>query len=139
VTKEEAQAKLDEACKVLEASFPVYPVVGDNALSATGEEYVEVLSGKVVWDRSPEEMTLFPEDGYHNPTYATPEEAISKWKDAAISTYAYNKKGTLYWRRFPEIDLGDKETTWEGKWKVYSRFLISDEPVIRAARRGLQG
>lgn len=117
MTKEEAQAKLDEACKVLEASFVVYPVIGDNAISATGEEYAEVFT----------------------PLADTPEEAVAAWKDVAISGYAYDRKGTIYWRIRPEIDVGSRDTTFEGQWKVYSRFLISDKPVIRAARRGLQG
>jgi len=66
------------------------------------------------------------------PLHTTPEKAIAAWEKTAC-TYATRfdplvgeQPYTLYWRIPPEIDQ------WEGQWKVYSRFLVSNKSVASA-------
>jgi hypothetical protein len=115
-----AQKLLDEARKQLEASFRIYPVVGNTTFAPTGELYREIVSGI--------------RDTFHD----TAEAAVVAWqKKADIYATRFGPiEGkapyTLYWRIEPEIDRS------QGRWKVYSRFLVSNKPVKFAARRSIK-
>lgn len=43
---------------------------------------------------------------------------------AALKVYADGKAGKVYWRHRPTVEH------WSGGWNVYSRLLISAEPII---------
>jgi hypothetical protein len=121
--QEAAQKLLVEAQRRLEVGLTVYPILGDTSKGPTGERYIEVLSGYI---RREEDRTS------STPDYATPQEAIAAWEEAA-RTYATRfdpvageVPWVLYWRIPPGVDH------WEGRWKVYSRFLVSNKPVTGA-------
>jgi hypothetical protein len=115
-----AQKLLDEARKQLEASFRIYPVVGNTPIAPTGEPYREIVSG------------------IRNIIHDTAEAAVAAWqKRADIHATRFDPiKGeapyTLYWRIEPEINK------WQDKWRVYSRFLVSNKPAKFAARRSIK-
>jgi hypothetical protein len=85
--------------------------------SQTGEEYTVIANGQIV-----EEGVNYP-----NICRTTPEGAIQTWFDG-IMLWADGKPGAIYWRRRPEL-IRYKANAW----KVYSRLLISDKPVIYMA------
>ena len=122
---EEAQKRLDEVTKRFEGGFNVYPVDGNHALSATGEPYIEVVSGVV--DVA---------EGAHQPLWPSAAEAIAAFEQTLA--YFNGVMGVLYWRMRPEIDVCREGLAWAdhsciGMWKIYSRFLISAKPVIYKA------
>lgn len=131
---------LDEARKEFESGFTVWPEVGNYSIAPTGEPYVEICSGG------------YKPEGHPCLAVGTSEQsAVYLWLIAA-EQYAKGKSGTLYWRSLPEVDsytyysegifasdaIGrtDKERNDFYRhvfWRAYSRFLISDKPVIRPA------
>ena len=82
-----------------------------SALSQTGEEYTKIVNGAVV------------SEGSLCPTSSSPEDAIQAWLTGIVK-WAEDKPGTIYWRSRPEL-----ESIGDGRWKVYSRLLISDKLV----------
>jgi hypothetical protein len=126
---------LDEARRELECRFAVHPEIGNNALSATGEEFIVILSGGMKEEGDPLPIIC-----------SSPEIAIRMWLDAVLK-YAESKHGTLYWRIPPELESvtyvsenysqlpEDTRDAWAKHtyWVVYSRFLISDKPQVRPA------
>jgi hypothetical protein len=121
---------LDEARQELECRFTIFPDIGNYALAATGEPYVEVVSGGATCE------------GDRLPCIcSSPDIAIRMWLVAALE-YTKSRYGTLYWRKVPELNSvtflsedyqelsSDLRECW-GKhtfWFVYSRFLISEQP-----------
>ncbi len=114
MTPEEELAKARER---VERRWKPYPTIGDRAFAPTGEEYIIMFSGEWVWP--------------------TASAAVIEWMRCIDAYGAAQPKGAaLYWRIPPEI------TEWKGLlrgkvrapsgWKVYSRLLISDKPVIAA-------
>jgi hypothetical protein len=89
----------------LETMFPVCPEIGCFGTAPTGEKYREITSGM------------------RGAKFDTQQEAIDVWA-YRIMAYAHEHKGMLYWRIEPEID------SYNGFWRVYSRLLISDKPVL---------
>ena|SRR6266853_1953961 len=98
-------------------------------LAVTGEEYVEITS-LVDFDASRDVEQKHRNMGVFK-TYDISQEAI----DAALHNFrqyelwwaGQNPPGfvpRLYWRIPPEID------TFEGKWKVYMRCLLSAKPPL---------
>src|SRR5258708_3147390 len=123
--QEAAQKLLDEARKRLETGFIVFPRQGMSSKAPTGEPYVEVRAGVVKGgDGTPFLGTI--------PLHVTPEEAIAAWEEQAriyvtrFDLAAGEEPYTIYWRIPPEIG------PWAGGWKVYSRFLVSNKPVVAA-------
>src|SRR5262245_26320789 len=106
---------LDEAVAKIELRWPAHPDLGDNARSATGEEYVVITSGGVCKEGA--SFKFFP----------TEAEAIDRWL-ASVLAYGEGKTGTLYYRVEPEL-AGDQEG-----YTVYSRLLISDRPQVQEQR-----
>ncbi len=84
----------------------------DYGIAPTGEPFIKIVTGEVV------------AEGEDEPFSSTPEDAIQRWFDGATK-WAEDKSGTLYWRVRPSV-----ECSYDGRWKVYSRLLISDKPVI---------
>ena len=84
----------------------------DYGVTPTGEPFVKIVTGEVV------------AEGEDEPFSSTPEDAIQRWFDG-VTKWAEDKSGTLYWRIRPSV-----ECSYDGRWKVYSRLLISDKPVI---------
>ncbi len=92
----------------------------------TGERYVSIVSGGQM------------EEGEVVPAFATsPSVAIELWLDAAMK-YAKTRSGVLHWRSKPKLTesklfwadgLDDSKTVYV----VFSRFLISDKPVLEVA------
>ena len=122
---------LNQARKEIESLFVVYPGIGEYSKAPTGEPYIGIMSGG------------YKKENEHSPCVAwTEKHAIRLWKEAVIQ-YAAGKSGVLYWRAEPELD--GIEMFWEGwnaqtdkiekygcshmMWRVYSRLLISDQPV----------
>ena len=89
--------------------FFVYPVDGNCAYSATGEEFIEFTSCGIF-------------DGKLKKHYKTSLGAILAYKKL-LKNYLKDKEGIFFWRIKPE--LGGKFLTYT----VYSRFLISEEPI----------
>lgn len=110
-----AQKQLDHVTKQFESQFHVYPVDGNHLLSATGEEYIEVVAGQI--GRA---------EGQSIPAWPTAAEAVKAFEQSLA--HFNGATGILYWRKRPEIERH------EGQWKVYSRFLISDKPDKYPAR-----
>lgn len=109
-----AQSDLDEARKRFEAQYVVHPVCGEVALAPTREKYIVICAGCIV------------SEGEKQPLHETAKAAIDAWEETAndygkAAVLVRGPECTLYWRILPEID------EWGGKWKVYSRFLISDK------------
>ena len=104
MTPEEELAK---ARKRVERRWKPYPTIGDRAFAPTGEGYITMLSGEQAWP--------------------TASAAVIEWM-RSIDAYGKTKpKGAvLYWRIPPEIERDHRAMTW----RVYSRLLISDKPVI---------
>ncbi len=84
----------------------------DYSIAPIGEPFIKIVTGEVV------------AEGEDEPFSSTPEDAIQRWFDGATK-WAEDKSGTLYWRVRPSV-----ECSYDGRWKVYSRLLISDKPVI---------
>jgi hypothetical protein len=132
-----AQAKLNDVTRRFESQFKVYPVVGNTMHAATGEEYVEVTAGGIA---GPDRSDTATWCSY----FATADEAITGWEDV-VDRYAKNVVQSivrqfdplvLYWRMLPEIGIPDPADA--GKWKIYSRFLISGKPAKYPARLSVQ-
>jgi hypothetical protein len=112
--KYDFEPRIQEILK--ESKIQTWLECGNFSQAPTGEPYLTVTSGGVK-----------PEG---EPAYYYPEkkQAIATWFECfkafcQLSGSGYN----LYWRRKPflaEID---------GKFSVFSRFLISDKPVIQDA------
>lgn len=100
---------------VIEDCFKVVRWAGSRPahLAPTGEPYVVITSD------------------LQNAT-GSADEAIASWQ-AAIEAYIHEKQGhnwkietgRLYWRIEPELE------EVRGRWKVYSRLLISCAPVVK--------
>lgn len=104
---------LDEAREAFELNREVHPMVGNYAFCATGEPYIQVLSGGTM-----------EECGAGAEVFSAEDAAISAWLEAAFD-YAKDKLGTVYWRVPPVLE------TYGGKYVVYSRLVISDKPPIQ--------
>lgn len=113
--------------------------IEDWSLTPTGEPFLTFCSGGV------------REEGEHPPCLCyTQEGAVELWR-LALMDYANRKPGILYWREMPKISNafespGDGDDVWlrqnaDGEaviipmFLVYSRFLISDRPALRAYSR----
>jgi hypothetical protein len=109
----------------VEAMFPVYPLIGNHSLSATGEEYIEIVSGYKTIARC-----------------GSLEDAIQIWRwrlrhyiESMPSNALHISSPTvLYWRMLPEIG---KEKSQHGIltrdfWGIYSRLLISNKPATKS-------
>lgn len=139
---------LEEARKIFESDFTVYPEVGVTSKAPTGEPYREIMSGFIVGadaiDGEHEGFVqkFIPRDE-KPPLYRSENQAIKAWL-ASVQEYAKakgfkpNRGTTLYWRIPPECDKHVyhlervPQEPWMEKqlwvWKVYARLLISDKP-----------
>jgi len=107
----------------VEAMFRPHPQVGNHAHAATGEEYVEIVSG---WK--------------HLARCGSLEDAIMIWRwrlghyinGLPSNAYHISSPTVLYWRCTPEIG---REKVQDGVltkdvWGIYSRLLISNAPEL---------
>lgn len=97
------------------------------AYSQTGEEYIVLVSGGVK-----AECHILPL------ICLTEELAVKYWLDS-FNEYQKDKPGIIYWRTCPEVGtwmVHDKSDTRREfgyqVYTIYSRFLISDKPVLRS-------
>src|SRR5688572_2478199 len=100
---------LEEAIRIIEDRFPC-KMGQPAAYSETGEGYVQINSSGP------------SHEGAHHQIYSTTEEAVGNWLDA-VSDYAKDKTGTLYWRVRPELI----RIPGQNGYSVYSRLLISNQ------------
>jgi hypothetical protein len=83
------------------------------SLSQTGEEYTEIVNGDAVSEDGPR---IF---------YPSAEGAIQAWLTGIVK-WAEDKPGTIYWSERPSLEKHPDGCSW----KVYSRLLISDKPIV---------
>lgn len=91
----------------------MHPEDGNIALAPTGEEYLSICNGYV----KPQGAPVYRAE--------SDEQAIWLWHSGMVA-YLKDHKGTLYWRKRPELD--------SAVHAVYARLLVSDKPVIYPAR-----
>ena len=89
--------------------FKVYPVNSDNLYSATGEEFVELMScGEF--------------DGKLKKKFKTTLGTILAYRKE-LRYYLKNKTGTIFWRIEPEL------AGLPFRYAIYSRLLISNKAI----------
>ena len=96
------------------SDIKVHPEIGNFKESPTGERYWTVCSG--IFNKKEGDLANI---------YAKREDAINEYYKTIQSIK--NVTGTLYWRKLP-IANNILE-----RWYVYSRFLITDKPIIQSA------
>lgn len=110
----------------VEAMFTPHPLIGNHGLSATGEEYLEIVSGFKQIARC-----------------GSLEDAIWIWRwrlkhyieSLPSNTMLHISSPTiLYWRKLPEIGREKSQNGIITKdfWGIYSRLLISNKPATQS-------
>jgi hypothetical protein len=119
---------LDEAVLQIEQRFPAQ--MGQLAFCCeTGDRYVTIDSNGI--KQEGEASAVW---------YESEDQAIGAWLDA-VTAYASDKVGTLYWRMRPTLEawpLDDKARTHDRPaYKVFSRLVISDKPLLPEGHNNL--
>ena len=113
ITNLEHREKMIEVRKRFESKFAaVWSKQGIDSRAPTGEEYIEVCSGCAI-----------KREGESVPVYLSAQEAIEAYENTLEEFTKDSADATLYWRIYPDID------SYQGKWKIYSRFLVSRAPM----------
>lgn len=106
-----------EMIEFIENLVPVWPEIGDCSTAATGEPYITFTIGGVL------------AEGESTPLLATSESAACKWFLDSFLRYALDKRGTLYWREKPNLQV-QKTVPLSSLYGIWARLLISDKPVL---------
>jgi hypothetical protein len=137
----DAELELAEAVKKFEGLF-VEVVEGlPQRISQTGEAYTEITHCGARIDDGAMMTVVDWATGKRVPGFNLhiyPENAVSEWLEEAkkFAVPFLAGKPTLYWRTRPEIDYGQVDIFATNglfrvpTWKVYSRLLISNNPVL---------
>ena len=108
----------------------VYPKTGITRYCPTGEEYWTVTPGGIKPEGSAAEL------------FDSPLEACNLYRKTVFEMLdMFSVSHTLYFRKRPCLLKADHD--WDGeikpyKYTVYSRFLISDKPVIEDFEKFLE-
>lgn len=137
----DAKVILANAVQTFEVLFPRVTDGLPQAISQTGERYIQVTADGIFTDGEISSIYDFL-TGQHIAgrwLRPTPRSAVGDWYRHAegLARAVLSENPTLYWRIKPEIELGyvDVCAAHGGLvrmpcWQVYSRLLISSKPVV---------
>lgn len=94
--------------------------------AVTGERFDILVSGGI------------KQEGCVTQVYVTPQEAVDAYK-SAFGEYIKGKKGKIYWRAKPQIVTQRSNDLEITGYFVYSRILISENPMITYKEAYLEG
>lgn len=122
---EDHSAAMAELEAYMTQRFPASPAIGKMHCASTGDPYVVLSCGGVKQQGEP-----------HGVFTTHVADAIEIFK-AEFDKFSADQRGTLYWRRKPEVVASHYPDRFVGGYNSYycvnARFVISDKPVLSPA------